>query len=305
MPVKSYALVLFLVSYILTANSTTICSQYNTACALHFDRAGSLIDSTTKNRVAKEIDNPGVLFDTSIYKYGDQYALIRESRTSDRIVMAIPLNHRDKEWTFDSIYYFSISALASTGKPSSLWVARKISTPQSKIIDDILARAGDLASEQKFDSLVPSGSPDTILYISTDRHKEKGEQCFVPFDSQDSSMPMDLISCTPIKPPLNDGYYDLSGMIGKRIFIDMQFTKIGDSIFGEYRYPRRHDKPIRIKGTLRHDGTLAITEFGGAGGEISGYYNGSLDTGNISGKWESRDKSRNLPFSLYIKGFPR
>lgn len=300
---KKNILAFFSVFCIFHVDAAVICHQDVGSCALYFDKTGSLTDRSTSTIITGNISNIGMFSDASIYKYGNQYALIQESRSSDRLVTVIPLSKTNNEWIFSSIYYFSVSLMASSVKSGPLWQARKIVTQKNRVSDDIWDRAGDLASERRFDYLVPSGWPDTRLYVASIERGPKGEKCFVPFDSLDSSLPINMIACRSINLPINDGHYDLSGVIQKNIFIDITFTKKGGVISGQYRRLKYPNKSIKIEGTLTQDGTLSMIEFGESDGGISGYFSGSIKSGKFSGEWEARDKSRRMPFSAYMQGF--
>lgn len=204
-----------------------ICHQDVESCALYFDKTGSLTDRSASTVITGNISNIGMFFDVSIYKYGNQYTLIQESRSSDRLVTLIPLSKINNEWIFSSIYYFSVSLMASSEKSGPLWQARRIATKKSKVSDDIWDRAGDLASERRFNYLIPSGWPDTRLYVATRERGPKGEACFIPFEPMNSSLPIKMISRRSIRLPINDGNHHLSGVIGDNIFIDIFLEKSG------------------------------------------------------------------------------
>ncbi|GGC50419.1 hypothetical protein GCM10011400_42300 [Paraburkholderia caffeinilytica] len=253
--------------------------------------------------IATGLSKIGIFSDVSIYKYGTQYALVQENHSNDRLVTAIPITKKKNKWISFSVYYFSISLMQSTAKTGPLWVGRKITGPTLEIDEHTLDNAGNLASEQKFYSLIPSGWPSAKLYVATDARNPKGEQCFVPFDSQDSTIPIDVVACRPLRLPVEDGDYDLSGVLDKNLFIAISITKHGDTVTGQYRYLRHPDKFIKIEGTLAKNGSLSLTEFGGKGGAVSGYFHGLIQAGKISGEWETPDKSKCLPFSIYQQGF--
>lgn len=82
-------------------------------------------------------------------------------------------------------------------------------------------------------------------------------------------------------------------------------SKNDESIVGEYRYLEHPDRFIKIEGTLAQDGVFSMKEFGGKGGAISGYFQGVIVDGKFSGEWASPDKSRHLPLSMYMQGFPQ
>lgn len=285
------------------ATAATICHQVDASCALYFDETGSLIDRSMGKNIATGLSKIGIFSDVSIYKYGTQYALVQENHSNDRLVTAIPITKKKNKWISFSVYYFSISLMQSTAKTGPLWVGRKITGPTLEIDEHTLDNAGNLASEQKFYSLIPSGWPSAKLYVATDARNPKGEQCFVPFASQDSTIPIDAVACRPLSLPVEDGNYDLSGSLDKNLFIALSITKHGDTVTGQYRYLRHPDRFLIIKGTLAQDGTLSLTEFSEKGSTPSGHFHGSIGTGKISGTWDSQDKSRHLPFSLYLQGF--
>lgn len=288
---------------IFRVDAAVVCHQDVSACDLFFDEAGSLVDRSGGRKIAENLGKIGIFSDVTIYKYGDQYALIQENHSNDRLFTAIPLTKKKDKWISSSVYYFSISLMQSTEKTGPLWVGRKITGPNLEIDEHTLDNAGNLASERKFYSLIPSGWPSAKLYVATDARNPKGEQCFVPFASQDSTIPIDAVACRPLSLPVENGNYDLSGSLDKNLFIALSITKHGDTVTGQYRYLRHPDRFLIIKGTLAQDGTLSLTEFSEKGSTPSGHFHGSIGTGKISGTWDSQDKSRHLPFSLYLQGF--
>ncbi|MCP2090347.1 UNVERIFIED_ORG: hypothetical protein J2Y81_006434 [Paraburkholderia sediminicola] len=305
MRMKESLLSILAVFYVTHASAAVICYKEVAACDLYLDKSGSLLDRSTGDVVANNVGNVGMFSDVSVYKYGNQYALVQENHSSDRLVTAIPLAKINERWVANSVYYFSTSLMASSAKSGPLWSGRKIVTQKLKVSDDILDRAGDLASKQQFSSLLPSGWPSTKLYVATSTRETRSEQCFVPFSSEDSVLPLDLMACRLLKVPMNNGQYDLTGLLDNKHLIEIAVRKNGDSITGQYRYLHRSEKFIKVQGSLAQDGTLAMTEFGGKSGAISGYFHGVVVDGALSGEWVSPDKSRHLPFSMYMQGFPQ
>ena len=303
MRMKKNLLSILLAFCVTQASAAVICYKDIVGCDLYLDQSGSLLDRSAGAVVANNVGNVGMFSDVYVYKYGNQYVLVQENHSSDRLVTAIPLVKINERWVANSVYYFSISLMASSAKSGPLWSGRKIVTQKLKVGDDILDRAGDLASKQQFGSLLPSGWPSTKLYVATSTRETKSEQCFVPFGFEDSVLPLDLMACRPLKVPMNNGQYDLTGLLDKKYLMELAMSKNGDSIAGRYRYPRRSDKFIKLEGSLTQDGTLSMTEFGGKSGAISGYFHGVVVDGALSGEWTSPDKSRRLPFSMYMQGF--
>jgi hypothetical protein len=156
----------------------------------------------------------------------------------------------------------------------------------------------------KYYPSITSGWRDIKLYVATGVRQSKGEECFVPL-SKDGPLTIYVMACRLLMPPAEDGDYDFLGVIGKNKFIDISLIKNGTTIVGRYRYLGNPNTFIKVDGTLAKDGSFSMIEFGEAGGGISGQFHGSIKEGRISGRWESADKSRNLPFSLYIQGFPQ
>lgn len=295
---------ILLAGCIFPAAAAVICQKNTAACVLYFDDTGSLIDRATRHPIAK-VGNVGAFSNIAIYKYGNQYALVQENSSNDRLVTVIPLTQKNKQWSFNSFYYFSISLVASSAKSKPIWLGSKIATQETTVGDDVLDRAGDLPSKQSYYTNIPSGWPSTKLYIATSARRSKGEHCFVPFDFQDGPIPVGLLACSSVKIPTGDGYYEFSGVIGKDSFIDISLIKNGNAFTGHYRYLQHPDKLIRVEGTLTKDGSFSMREFGENGDAIPGRFHGSTAKGKISGKWESSDKSQRLPFSLYAQGFPQ
>ncbi len=303
--IRKTIFLLLAVGYASHAGAAAICHQSTATCELYLDKTGSLIERSTGNRIANNIGEVGVFSNISIYKYDEQYALVQKNNSNDRLITVIPLIRSGDAWSFRSVYYFSISFRASSAKSRPFWLGRKIGVAESKIDDNIWDRVGELASERKFDTLIPSGWPDTILYVATGTQEPKGEQCFVPFDPQDTSISLEVIACRPLKSPISDGHHDFSGVLGQNLFVDFRLDKKGDAISGRYRYLRHPDKFIKTEGTLMPDGTFSILEFGKKDGDISGYFRGTIKAHGFSGEWESADKSKRLPFVMYLQGFPQ
>jgi hypothetical protein len=300
---ESCFLFLLLASCISSAAAAVICQRNVTSCVLYLNDAGSLVDRSTGHPIAK-IGGLGAFSNTSVYKYGNQYAVVQENSSNDRLVTVIPLVRKNKEWISSSFYYFSISLVASSAKSKPLWLGSKIATQETKVGDDILERAGDLPSRQGHYTYVPSGWPSKNLYVATSARQSKGGRCFVPFDSQDGPIPIGFLACSSLKNPIRNGYHDFSGVIGNDIFIDVSLKKIGHNFSGNYRYLRDPNKLIRVEGTLSKDGSFSMREFSESGEAVFGDFRGSTAKGIISGKWKASDKSRSLPFSLYAQGFP-
>ncbi|CAB3674111.1 hypothetical protein LMG24238_02260 [Paraburkholderia sediminicola] len=287
------------------ASAAVICYKDIAACDLYLDKSGSLLDRSTGDVVANNVGNVGMFSDVAVYKYSNQYVLVQENHSSDRLVTAIPLAKLNEGWAANSVYYFSISLMDSSAKSGPLWSGRKVVTQNLRVTDDILDRAGELASKQQFGSLLSSGWPSTKLYVATSTLETRSEQCFIPFGSEDSALPLDLMACRPLKVPMNNGQYDLTGLLDKKYLIELTLNRNGNSISGRYRYLHRSDKFIKVEGSLAQDGTLSMTEFGGKSGGISGYFYGVVVDGAFSGEWMSPDKTRRLPFFMYMQGFPQ
>jgi hypothetical protein len=305
MHMKFFSLALASVLCFTTARAAVTCQQGNADCDLYFDSTGSLVDRGTGNVIAKDIRNVGMLSDVAVFRYGNQYVLVQENHSSDRLVTAIPLARENQKWVSTSVYYFSISSTSSSEKQGPRWVARKIDAHQVAVRDDILDWAANLASDRRFNSLLPAGWPSTKLYVATSRGNPKGVECFVPFRFQGSVMPIDLLACRSLILPVSDGRYDFSGMIGKDLPVEISLSKKGHSINGEYRYLRYPNSLIRVEGTVTEDGELSMSEFAKKGGPVTGYFRGVIESGIISGEWNSADNARQLPFSLYVQGFPQ
>ncbi|WP_455287170.1 hypothetical protein [Cupriavidus necator] len=148
--------------------AATLCDSDAMACMLYSERSGSLVDRDTGKVVAHRIGNVGAFSDVSVYKYGNQYAIVQENHSNDRLVTAVPLTRENGIWSFDSVYYFSISLIESSAQTGPRWLARKLHTRKSVVDDDILLRAGELASERRTSPTKPDGWPNTKLYLATD-----------------------------------------------------------------------------------------------------------------------------------------
>ncbi|MFS8976289.1 hypothetical protein PO002_17610 [Cupriavidus necator] len=283
--------------------AATLCDSDAMACMLYSERSGSLVDRDTGKVVAHRIGNVGAFSDVSVYKYGNQYAIVQENHSNDRLVTAVPLTRENGIWSFDSVYYFSISLIESSAQTGPRWLARKLHTRKSVVDDDILLRAGELASERRTSPTKPDGWPNTKLYLATDEQKNSGRSCFIPFESKNSPIPVGLIACRSANSLQHDGAHDLSGVIGRSDLIVVSLTKNGNEITGRYQHLDHPNQNIKLRGILYQDGTFEMTAHEEKGDSISGFFNGSIDSEKLSGEWRSGDKLRILPFSIYAQGF--
>ncbi len=88
----------------------------------------------------------------------------------------------------------------------------------------------------------------------------------------------------------------LSGMLGGKYKVEMEFTRRSDTVSGSYRYIGKKDV-LTISGKVKGQ-TMTLTEFSGG---KTGEWQGTLgNDGSYSGTWTSADGKRKLPFSLYI-----
>lgn len=158
-------LLITLVSCAFPAAASIICHKSVESCVIYVDEAGAIFDRNTNQPITK-IGNVSAFSGIAIYKYGEQYALVQENSSSDRLVTVIPLRMLNNAWRFKSVYYFSISLAASSAKSRPLWSGSKIAAQETKVGNDVLDRAGDLPSKYSRYIHIPSGWPSTNLYVS-------------------------------------------------------------------------------------------------------------------------------------------
>jgi hypothetical protein len=291
----------FFVVFSAPTGAAVICNSTATNCRFFVNDAGALVDSASGKTLAQSLGNVGMMADVSVYRYGEQYALIRESNLSSHGIIAIPVSESGGKVGFSSVYYISIDMIASSGRRQAKWSGKKVVTKFTEIDDGTWDVSNNLLKDSVIKKTKASGFPEMEISISTD--KSLGEHCFAPFREGDDNFPIEFIACRGINNLIPEGENEFSGVVNHAIPIDVIIIKQGGSLIGKYRYLRRKNGWIGLRGAINQGGGINIQELDSSTGSIAASFSGAVGEGIISGDWISADGKRKLPFALYLQGF--
>lgn len=283
--------------------ATEDCRGAAAQCALQLTSTGAIVERATGKVLVQNIGNQGMLADVSLLKFNDQYVLARESSTNDKSTLFIPLKMENNSLVYDSAYDFSISLINSSDDLGVRWSGVKAKIAWHAIDSGVWDRSYGETSKIYSTKEWLSKWPSPWVNISATDKVRRTERCFIPFDNKESSLPVDLIACGAIDRYLTDGHYSLSGVIGARSYVSVDFDVAGHLIDGRYFYTKER-KNIVLRGEVGGDGRIQVKEYAGSTGVLTGTFDGHVKNGIISGTWVSADKKKSLPFTLVPQGFP-
>lgn len=288
-----------------TVTAATVCNQIRTDCRYFINDAGALVDRKADQRVA-DIGSNESFTDVSIFKYGEQYVLVKESTSNDRALIAIPIEERNGRLLYSAAFYFSINLIDSTGRSAPVWDAHRVSK-ENAIVNSMIWSNVESTDRQRIRGPVPTvltnGWPSTFVSIIGDVKGSASLNCFAPYSSGSDHFPIAEISCRSISVQISDGSYDLSGIIGKRMVISMHLEKNKDTLVGWYKYHSSSGGHIRLEGYISNIGEFKINEYGSTRDQITGTFSGEIRNGALVGNWQSSDGKKTFPTIFYRQGF--
>lgn len=260
-----------------------------------------LIEKSTRNVVAKNIVDQGILADVSLLKYGKQYALIRESLTNDKSTLVVPLRLVSGVWMYGSAYHFSTSLLNSSRKDGRRWFGLKSNFKPHAVDEGIWDFAyGETQKISRRDIHLSRWPAPWLRVLLSDTAQT--EQCFVPFPGKNSSFPSEVVSCRRLAKLADGEAIDFSGIIGSSLTIQMRLRVSRDILEGEYQY-LKYGKDIRVRGRIDQEGAIEIEEMDEDAKGVGAIFSGRLIDGVIKGEWKSTKNQARAPFFLMQQGF--
>ncbi|TKC85856.1 hypothetical protein FAZ69_21240 [Trinickia terrae] len=297
----AHIICVFFVSLSAPTRAAVICDSTSKNCKFFINNSGALIDATSGKTIALDVGNTGMMADVSVYRYGAQYTLIRESNSNDHAIIAVPISQNGNDIGFKIAYYISIDMIASSGKQQAKWSGKKVISEFRKINGEIWTTSEKLLDNVAIKITHASGFPETTIYIATDELGDS-EHCFAPFRKDGNNFPTEFISCRKVNTLLTDGENVFSGTIGN-IPVEMALSNRGDSLSGKYRYLRQNSGWIDLRGVISKNGEVSIGELDRSTEAVTASFSGVVRDGALSGHWVSADGRRALPFELYVQGF--
>jgi hypothetical protein len=301
--VKNIIPAIFLACAASFANASTVCSEEVTACELYIQEMENLVERSGK-LIAGEL-NASILSSVDIYKYGEQYVLVKEAFQNDRNTRFIPLIRTSAGWRFSSVYSLRIDLVVSSQENGLKWSASMAKLPEAEVSGASFDAMEALPKSQiRRVRLVKHLDPKLRASSVGGQKAASAQPCFVPRVDKEAYLPIGTIACKPITGLKRDGQHDLSGHIGPNRFVDMSLRKNGSELSGELKDLNQTGSSFALRGNLSTDGKLALTAYD-VGGGVAGTLRGSMKDGRLAGDWApSNDGGPKLPFFLYLQGFP-
>ena len=286
-------------------SAATACNQIRTDCRYFIDDAGALVDRKDNERIV-DIDSNDSFADVSILKYGDQYVLIKENTSNNRVLVAIPIEEINGGLGYSAAFYFSIDLIASTGRSTPVWNAQRVAE-ETAHINSMIWKNAEPTDRWRIRKSVPTvptnGWPSMSVSFVGDVKQPASSKCFAPYSSDSDHFPIADFACRFISLPITNGPYDLSGIIGKRMLISMHLEKNSNILVGWYKYNSGSGSRIKLEGYISDMGEFKINEYGSAPDRITGSFSGQIRNGAFVGNWRSSDSKKTFTTIFYQQGF--
>jgi hypothetical protein len=94
--------------------------------------------------------------------------------------------------------------------------------------------------------------------------------------------PITDVACRSLSLPIQDGPYDLSGIIGRRMVISMHLEKSGKNLVGWYKYNSSSGNRINLIGFISDSGAFKIDEYGSTRDVVTGGFTVKFVTARLS-----------------------